>query len=87
MKHLSLLLAVVLLGSFVVGCAQYHMKAWDRNTHEKLGEWYVYQDWYGNLRAVDNDAKICPAQATVILEETLPPKNRMVLRERSEDDR
>ena len=87
MKRLSLLVAVVLLGSFVVGCTQYHMKAWDRNTHEKLGEWYVYRDCCGNLRAVDNGAKICLAQATIILEETLPPQNRIVLRQRNQDDR
>ncbi len=87
MKRWSLLVAVVLLGAFAVGCSQYHLKAWDRNTHQKLGEWYVYRDWCGCLRAVDNGARISLGQATIILEETLPPKNRIVLRERGEDDR
>lgn len=87
MKRLSLLLAVVVLGAVVAGCAQYQMKAWDRNTHEELGEWYVYRDCWGTLRTVDEDAEVCLGQATVILEEVREPANRLVLRERSEDDR
>jgi hypothetical protein len=69
------------------GPTQYHMKAWDRNTHEKLGEWYVYRNWLGQWRTVDNDALVSFANATIILEETLPPTNRIVMRSRSEDDR
>ena len=69
------------------GPSQYHMKAWDRNSHEKLGEWYVYRDFWGEWRTVDNDALISFANATIVLEQTLPPTNRIVFRGRSEDDR
>ena len=89
MKRFTLLLgAAVLLVSAVGACTrpQYHMKAWDRNTHEKLGEWYVYRDGCRYL-TVDNDAEVQFGQATVILEEAKPPQNRIVLRQRSEDNR
>ncbi|HUU83710.1 MAG TPA: hypothetical protein VM243_09420 [Phycisphaerae bacterium] len=96
MKRVTLLGAVVALAAVVAGCVmaegspgptQYNMKAWDRNTHQKLGEWYVYRDWLGEWRTVDNDALVSFANATIVLEQNLPPTNRIVLRQHSEDDR
>ena len=78
--------AIALLVFTLAGCTQYHMKAWDRNTHEKLGEWYVYRDFWGDIRMVEDDAKVELGQATIVLEEVKEPQNRFVLRQRSEDD-
>ena len=103
MKRVGLLGGALLVGLATFGCVvpegsrlllsdpagqpQYLMKAWDRNSHEKLGEWYVYRTILGDLRTVDNDADIQLGQATIILEEVRPPANRIVTRVRSEDDR
>lgn len=80
MKGIMLAVIMCVLVLAMAGCTrQYHMRAWDRSRHHKLGEWYVYSDLLGNLRTVDNDAVVALMNATVVLEEVEPPKNRVIL--------